>query len=439
MSIRVASSIVLLLLAGSAVAQGRTDYGKDLRFAVDELGTQCRELIELKDIDWRKATAPLLAESRKVKTDAEHMVLLQRLLARLHDGHAELRPLEKGKDVRAEWPDRSAGPGLFLCRAQGRLFVKNAWGDAKAAGLEPGMEIVKVDDQPAAKWFERRVTTLCDLLSFSTPQQAFFFACHQGLADAPGTRVAFELRDADGQSKKRTLTWGKANQTPFGPAFPPPGLTSTKDLHFGRTAQGFGYVHVRRCKEDVVAQLDEALATLEGFPGLILDFRGNSGGGFDHDAFFGRFLARGKTWRGGGGEYRSAGDHPYAGPLVVIVDATVRSAGETAAGMFQEDGRAFSIGESATAGMSSQKTTIELPSGLFALYVSIASNKARFQGGKGIEGIGVIPMEIVEFDAADLAQERDTLIARAEALFADWPKEKVRYVPEEMGWAKPGK
>lgn len=435
---RRAVQFVLPVLAFAVAARGqsKTDYHADIRFAIDAIGEHCKALIQAKGIDWRKATVPLLAATKKVKTDAEHMVLLQRLLARLHDGHAELRPLGKGKDVKPDWPDRSAGPGLFLCTSRGRVFVKNAWGDAKAAGVAPGMEVTKIDELPAPKWLERRVAEIRDLMSFSTPQQALFFACHQGLADASGTRVDFELRELDGKAKKRTLTWGKANQSPFGPAFPPAGLTSTKDLHFGRSANGFGYVHVRRCKEDVVAQLDEALATLTDVPGLILDFRGNSGGGFDHEAFFGRFLAKGKTWRGGG-VYASGGEHTYAGPLVVIVDATVRSAGETAAGMFQEDGRAYSIGESATAGMSSHKTTIELPSGLFALYVSVASNMARFQGGKGIEGIGVIPMEIVEFDPRDLAQERDTLIVRAEALFADWPKGKVRYVAEEMGWSHP--
>ncbi len=427
-------SVVALTIATRG--QAKTDYHADIRFAIDAIGEQCKALIQSKGIDWRKATVPLLAATKKVKTDAEHMVNLQRLLARLRDGHAEVRPLEKGKDVKPDWPDRSAGPGLFFCRIEGRLFVKNAWGDAKAAGIAAGMEIVKVDGQPALKWLEHRIATISDLVSFSTPQQALFFACHQGLADAPGTRVDFELREPDGKAKKRTLTWGKASQRPLGPAFPPAGLTSTKDLDYGRTAQGYGYVHVRRCKEDIVAQLDEALAALAEVPGLILDFRGNSGGGFDHEAFFGRFLAKGKTWRGGV-EYASAGEHPYAGPLVVIVDATVRSAGETAAGMFQEDGRGYSIGESATAGMSSQKTTIELPSGLFALYVSVASNKARFQGGKGIEGIGVVTMEIVEFDPQDLAAERDTLIARAEAILADWPEGKVRYVAEEMGWARP--
>jgi C-terminal processing protease CtpA/Prc len=172
--------------------------------------------------------------------------------------------------------------------------------------------------------------------------------------------------------------------------------------------------------------MDEALAKVGEAPGLVLDFRGNSGGGFDHEGFLGRFVPKGETLSFVN-TYASAGPRPYGGRIVVIVDATVRSAGETAAGIFKEDGRAYMIGESPTAGMSSSKTTIELPSGLFALYVSVSSNKGRFNGGKGIEGIGVIPHEIVEFDPKDLAAGVDTLIRRADELLADFPAGKVPY------------
>ena len=115
----------------------------------------------------------------------------------------------------------------------------------------------------------------------------------------------------------------------------------------------------------------------------------------------------------------------------------VRSAGETGSGMFKEDGRAYMIGESPTAGMSSSKTTIELPSGKFSLYVSVRSNKSRFQGGRGIEGLGIEPHEVVPYDPEDLANGVDTLIRRAEELLADFPRGKVPYRPKQYGWKAP--
>lgn len=429
---RVAGCILVLL---TAVPAQRVDYHADVGFAIEAIEAQCKTLLASKKIDWRKATASLLAESKKTKTDAAHLLLLWRLLARLQDGHAEVRPLERGKGVELDTPDRSGSPGLFLCHIGDGVFVKNTWGAAEAAGLSPGMEVVKIGGVPANAWLQQRRAQLADLISFSTRQQADFFVCHQGLADAPGTRLDVEVKSGSAK-KARTIEFGKGSQTPNGPAFPPDGLRGGKDVFFGTTGAGHGYVHVRRCKDDLPAQMDAALEALGDVPGLVLDFRGNSGGGFDHEALFGRFLPKGTTWQARV-RYASAGDRPYGGPIVVIVDATVRSAGETAAGMFGEDGRAYVIGESATAGMASQKTTIELPSRLFALYVSTASNKARFQGGKGIEGVGVQPHEVVAFTAADLAAKRDTLIERASALLTSFPRDKVRYDPGKQGWSPP--
>jgi carboxyl-terminal processing protease len=168
------------------------------------------------------------------------------------------------------------------------------------------------------------------------------------------------------------------------------------------------------------------LAEVGDAPGLILDTRANGGGGCDHAAVFGRFVPSGQSWR----QYESKGAHPFTGPMVVIVDSGVASAGETIAGMFKEDGRAYMIGDASTAGMSSSKQTVALPSGLFSAYFSVFSNKARFNGGRGIEGVGVPPHETVAYDPKDLAAGVDTQIRRAEELLTKgFPNGIVAYQP----------
>jgi len=425
-------AVASLLLLCPVGAQKKVSYQKDVKFAVDAIGKQCKGLLKAKKINWKKVTAPLLKESKKCKSHEQHLLLLWRLLARLEDGHASVRPLAKGKGVKLDLPQRTHGPGMFLCRVDDQIYIKNVWGAAKSAGLKPGMELSKVGGKPANKWLENRTAELRDLWSFSTDHQAFFYACHWGLADVAGTRWKVEVKEGK-KKRTRTIAFAKTSQTAAGPSFRPKDLSGKRNVFYGKTDGGFGYMHVRRCKNTLPQEVDEALAAIGDVPGMILDFRGNSGGGFDHRALFGRFLPKGVKWSVGSG-YASAGQNPYGGPMVVIVDATVRSAGETASGQFLEDGRAYGIGESPTAGMSSQKTTIELPSQLFSLYVSTGSNKQRFAKGKGIEGLGVVPHELVPYAPADLAAEKDTLIARAEALLREFPQKSVRYNPARHGW-----
>jgi C-terminal processing protease CtpA/Prc len=362
-----------------------------------------------------------------------------RLIAALQDGHAGVYPAESvKKQVKWPGPDMSSGPGLFFCRIGKKIHVKFVWSNAARAGIEPGMEVTKIDKLPAAKWLDQRMAFLREYWSISTDQRAFFDACHHGPCGPAGTTLKLELRKLDGKTKKVTVTRGKASGVPVGPAVFPKGLKRIGRQRYGKLESGYGYIHLRKLETEVVDQLDKMLAEIGEVPGMILDFRANGGGGFDHDGFLGRFIPKGKKLsRAKAYALPSAGETPYGGPVVVIVDAGVFSAGETGSGMFKEDGRAYMIGETPTAGSSSAKTTIELPSKLFSLYVSIRSHKGRFQGGRGIEGVGYAPHEIVEYDAGDLANGVDTLIKRAEAIFKKFPQNKVAYRPHQHGWKPP--
>lgn len=425
---RFLSSLLVLMAAWPALL-AQSAYEKDFRHAHDEIGKQCATLIGAKKIDWKAVDKELAPAAKAVKSDEQHLVLLVRLLARLRDGHCAVQPTDKTRDIK--WPDdapgggEQTGCGMFWCRSGKKIYVKSVWNAAKDVGLAPGMEVLSVDGTPVAKWLDARIAAARDTISYSTDHHAFFEACHGGLRAPPGTRLELELKEIDGKKKKRTITYSKAALGAWGPAVFPPNLKETKDLTYGLLASGYGYIHLRRSPDNLPEQLDEALASVVDAPGLVLDYRANGGGSFDHEAFMGRFLPPGTHLPAG--NYKSAGPAQYGGPIVVIVDGAVKSAGETGSGQFKEDGRGYMIGESPTAGMSSQKTTIALPSGLFELYVSTHSNKARFNNGRGIEGIGVIPHALVEYDPKDLAAGRDTLIVRAEALLAKFPAGEVPF------------
>jgi len=412
----------ILLLDALLAPQVQENCQSDVAFALDALEQKCGHFFELKGIDWKAVRKEMSAAAKEVRTEQDEYVLLTRLLARLRDGHAEVQKGPQGTEQ--TWPadapfgGRRGDAGMGWCRAGGKIYVKQALGPAADASILPGSEVLKVEGMPVAKWLAQREAEAREVYSFSTAQQAFFWTTHFGLSGPEGGRLELELKEPDGKKKKRTIGFDRRSVRTAGPAVWPADLKQSGDLSWCRLPSGLGYVHLRRCKSELPELMDEALADLGDAPGIVLDFRGNGGGGFDHEALMGRFVPAGKTLAFNK-SYSSAGAHPYAGPVVVIVDGTVISAAETGSGMFKEDGRALMIGESATAGMSSSKETIELPSGKFALYVSVDSNMNRFNQGRGIEGIGVPPHLVVEFDPEDLAAGRDTLIRRAEELLAE--------------------
>jgi carboxyl-terminal processing protease len=415
-------AILAVLVALVAAAPAQSKYENDVQFACSEIAEKCKALIERKEIDWAAVSKQFCADAKGVVTDQDHCLFLVRLLARLEDGHASVTAKDQG--FQYPQPDGElVGCGMFWCRVGKKIHVKTVWRDAQAAGIKPGWEVLAVDGTPVIEWLDQRIAKLRDTRSYSTDHHAFFAACHSGLADTVGTKREYSFKDEKGAKKDRTLIYTKGTYAAQGPAVWPEKLESADDLSFGILPSGFGYLHIRRCKAELPQLVDRALEKIGSTKGLVLDFRANGGGGFDHEDFFGRFVPKGETL----GSYASTGEHPYGGPIVVIVDGTVISAGETGSGIFKEDGRAYMIGESPTAGMSSQKVEIELPSGLFVLRVSVESNKLRFNGGKGIEGIGVIPHEIVPYDPKDLSKGVDTLIARAEALLKKFPHNKVLY------------
>jgi C-terminal processing protease CtpA/Prc len=418
-------SAFAILVALAPAPKGAAD---DVAFALDSLEKRAAVLLRQKEIDWKKVGAEMTKAAAKAKTPEDHYAVLVRLVARLRDGHAAVQTKEATKGLKGPWPPMERGPGMFLCMAGPKVLVKNAWGAADASGVKAGMEVLEVDDLPARKWLDRRIEELRDIVGFSTPQQAEYYACHWGLAGAEGSPMKVELRTPDGKTKKATLTRSESGFVARGPAFPPEGLKEIGRQSYGKTAKGNAYVHLRDIPQDLPAQLDQMLAAVGDAPGLVLDFRANGGGAVDHDAVVGRFVPKEKPLAFNR-TFQSAGARPYAGPVVAIVDAGVRSAGETVSGYLKEYGRAYMIGESPTAGMSAAKETLELPSGLFSLYFAVRTHGKECNKGRGIEAIGIEPHERVPFDAADLGSGVDTLIRRAEELLAKFPQEKVPYKP----------
>jgi len=408
------------------VAQAKaTAYVKDTAYLLDEFEKGAGTLLKQKGVDWKAVRAEFTKLAREVKDDVAHVKLCTRLIARLNDGHAGFTKV----DVKMPEEPRTVSCGITLCEQDKTVLVKTA--SAAAGGLSSGTVVLEIAGKNASEWLAEQAKRLCENHGFSTEHAARYAACHWAPAGPEGTKLELLVADPAGARRKVTLLADKkaGDARYVGPLFPSPKLQrlGRRDA-YGLLESGYGYIYLGECATDLPAELDQALAKLADAPGLILDVRANNGGGTDHEAVFGRFLAAGAKWR----QYSGQGKANFVGPMVVIVDAGTRSAGETVGGQFKEDGRGYLIGPEPSAGMSAQKQEIEVPSKLFKVRFATHSNKLRFQGGKGIEGVGILPHEIVPWDPALMQQGIDPMIRRAEELLkSGFPKGTVAYAPPQ--------
>ena len=170
---------------------------------------------------------------------------------------------------------------------------------------------------------------------------------------------------------------------------------------------------------------------------MILDLRGNGGGledtflrmignFFDHDVKIGEVKTRkeAKPLLA-----KTRGDRTFTGKLVVLVDSESGSAAELFARVVQLEKRGTVIGDnSAGAVMLSKRMGHQVGADYFVPYgVSITIADIIMTDGKSLEHVGVKPDEIRLPTAADLAAQRDPVLAYALSLLG------IVITPERAG------
>jgi C-terminal processing protease CtpA/Prc len=363
---------------------------------------------DLKGIDWRAVGEELLPRTETVKNDREFALLCMELIARLDDSHAAL--LEGTKKIPIlSFPRWHPG---FACLEDGQgaavVYHVDRNSPAERAGVKPGMTVIAVDGRPPEEAINECMRNLSRYVGYSSTRYLRyhgyrFFARHM----ERDVEVDLLFRNADGKEQALVIPAGFG--TAYVPRLPVPieGIGDSKNTSWRMLDDKTGYIYVRRIRNGLNPALDKAVSALRDAKGLIIDVRGNSGGGFDADQAHLNFALD---------RNEQSPERPrFKGPLAVLIDARCISAGEGWASWFRATGRAKFFGET-TAGASSRKTTYTLKNGLYKVQYPVKAYRGFLD--RPIERLGIEPDFPVKYKASDIAIGRDTVLEAARAYLA---------------------
>src|SRR5688500_12624058 len=125
----------------------------------------------------------------------------------------------------------------------------------------------------------------------------------------------------DAAGAKHELEMRATAQTSYIPRLPVPisGIPDSKSVSFTKLDENIGYLRVRRIGNDLEQGIDAALSGMGEVKGLIIDVRGNSGGGFDMQSAIRNFNLQ---------DGREPTRPRHTGKIAVLIDERCISAGE---------------------------------------------------------------------------------------------------------------
>jgi len=386
----------------SSQAGEKISYEEAFSDLYKELGEKY-PCFEMKGIDWKAVGEEFLPRAKEVRNDADFGLLCMELVVRLEDSHAHLLA------GTAKLPDISFprwDPG-FACLEddQGRPAVyyvdKNS--PAEKAGVKIGMIVESINGQDSQESIKKTMLRRSKYIGYSSERYLRYHAYHFFVRqEKKGATVKLQMLDGEGRIYDFELA------AKFGvrylPRLPVPksGINDSGEISWKMLDDNIGYIYVRRIGNNLISLLDEAVKELRETHGVIIDVRGNSGGGFDSNRAHINFALD---------QDSQESQRPrYKGPIAVLIDSRCISAGEGWASWFVANHRARLFGQ-ATAGASSRKTTYQLKNGLYKVQFPVKAYKGYLD--RPIERLGLKPDIEVSQNVQDLIQGRDTVLQTA--------------------------
>ena len=368
---------------------------------------------KLNGVDWHAALDRWRPRALAANTDEEFWDDLDRMAGELHDAHTRVESPRRAEEIAR---NESVTLGFAFRPVEGRLAVTGVSPDSDAfwAGVRPGMTLVEVAGQSAPAAYAK---ALAEARDSSTAQAKHLSAARRLLAGDEGSTAI--------------ITFARGDGTPFTVSLKRRRSAAPPRVTHRVLPSGFGYIRLTSWAQSMQGAMIEAVESLKGTPGLVIDLRGNPGGSalmvrnvaaqfFRGKVEFGRPLTRdGKPVTIAFDwieliklkqELEGAGT--YLGPLVVLVNVASASGSELFAGLLQSQGRATIMGQTSCGCLLAFMGYAAVPGGGKLAYSEVGF---AFPGGKRIEGTGVVPDVPVPLTIADLLADRDRALEEAQA------------------------
>jgi len=366
-----------------------------------ELG-QHYPCFRLKGIDWTAVGEELLPRAKEVKTDAEFGFLVMELVARLEDSHARVI---NGTAKLPVPPIPRWDPGFACLMDDGDkpvVYYVDKDGPAQDAGVQVGMTILSVNGVPSKRAIEECMKQMRQYSGWSSDRYLRYQAARWFIRQKDrGTKVELKMQGQDGEARTCQLPAMMGGRYLPRLPVPIPGISDSANVSWAILDDKIGYLYVRRIRRDLIEKLDRAVKELQKARGLIIDVRGNSGGGFDA-----RRAHRNFSLEDGREPLRPR----FKGPMALLIDSRCISAGEGWASWFVAHSRTRIFGET-TAGALSRKKTYTLGNGLYKVIFPVKAYRGFLD--RPIERLDLIPDVKVKQNAQDLAMGKDTALDTA--------------------------
>jgi carboxyl-terminal processing protease len=344
-------------------------------------------------LDWQEMHAEYLpAVEKSVDREAARAVMLA-MLERLHQSHFAVIPGDLYDSRSGDAPktgEITTGMDIRVVEHQALVVSIEPGSGAANAGVQRGWEVIRIQDadvRPVIEKAEKAFgnSTLRELIVTRSLLKM--------LEGNPGDTIQVEFRDGQDHVIAKSIQQGT-----------PPGeiarygylIAGHVSIETGRTRNvGFARLNMFLDPTRVLTKFGESIAACGQCDGYILDLRGNPGGlGIMAMSFAGWFMDKAGL-RLGSLTTRDTTlnfvifprQQAFTGRLAILVDGSSASTSEILAGGLKDLGRARIFGTRSAAAALPSVFEI-LPNGdtfqyAVANYIS--------EGGKPLEGIGVIP------------------------------------------------